>query len=119
MARFEPNEAAIKAWARSDDMRRGLEDLASPIQDDAVRITSVEAVDTGLMAASWKVEPILTPAGWMVRVWNSATNREPGGENFPYPIAQEWGFRTHNGKHVEGKRILGRAIANNAANTSH
>ncbi len=113
MAKFTPNPAGIKAWAASDSMRDGLRQLAEPIQDDAVRITAVEAVDTGLMAASWKVEPILTPQGWMVRVWNSATNREPGGENFPYPIAQEWGWRTQSGRHVEGKRILGRAIANN------
>lgn len=111
MARFDPDPAGIQAWARGDQMRRGLEDLASPIQDEAVRITAAEAVDTGLMAASWKIEPILTPSGWMIRVWNSATNRDPGGDNFPYPIVIEWGRRTRNGKHIEGLRILGRALA--------
>lgn len=114
MARFDPNPAGIRAWATGDSMRQGLEELASPIQDEAVRITVAEAVDTGLMAASWKVEPIRLPDRWMVRVWNSATNREPGGDDFPYPIVQEFGWRTSNGREIPGKRILGRAIANNA-----
>lgn len=113
MARFDINEAGIKQWAASDDMRDGLHQFAEPIQDEAVRTTAVEAVDTGLMAASWKIEPILTPQGWMVRVWNSATNREPGGDDFPYPIVIEHGRLTSNGKHVEGLRILGRALGIN------
>jgi hypothetical protein len=113
MGRFDPNPAGIQAFARGDGMRDGLHQLAEPIQDEAVRITAAEAVDTGLMAASWKVESILTPRGWMVRIWNSATNREPGGENFPYPIVIEFGRTTSTGKHVEGLRILGRALGIN------
>lgn len=114
IARFDVNHGGIKQWATSDSMRQGLEDLASPIQDDAVRTTFAEAVDTGLMAASWKIEPILLPGSWMVRIWNSATNREPGGDDFPYPIVVEGGRRTRNGQHIEGLRILGRALANHS-----
>lgn len=113
MARFTPNDAGIRQWAASDDMRDGLHQLVEPIQDEAVRITAAEAVDTGLMAASWKIEPILTPQGWMLRIWNSATNREPGGDDFPYPIVQEFGWNTRNGRHIEGRRILGRALGIN------
>lgn len=110
IARFDVNHAGIKQWATSDAMRQGLEDLASPIQDDAVRTTVAEAVDTGLMAASWKIEPLRLPDRWMVRIWNSARSED----DFPYPIVVEGGRRTRNGKHIEGLRILGRALANNS-----
>lgn len=109
MARFDPNPAGIKAWARSDDMRDGLHQLVEPIQDEAARTTALEAVDTGLMAASWKIEPLLTPQGWMVRIWNSAQSED----GYEYPVAQEFGWRTQSGSHVEGKRILGRALGAN------
>ncbi len=109
MARFDPNPAGIKQWASGDNMRDGLHQLAEPIQDDAARINSTDAVDTGLMTASWRIEPILTPNGWMVRIHNTAKSED----GFGYPEVIEFGRRTENGKHVEGLRILGRAIANN------
>ncbi len=112
MAKFDANPDGIRQWATSDAMKQGLEQLAEPIQDEAVRITVDEAVDTGLMAASWKIEPLRLPDRWMVRVWNSATNREPGGDDFPYPIAQNFGWRTRSGRHIEGKHILERALFN-------
>lgn len=76
-------------------------DIAGPVQDEAVRITVAEAVDTGLMAASWRVRRL--PRA--VRVGNTAESER----DFPYPQAVEWGFRTRNGRHIPGKRILGRA----------
>lgn len=110
IARFEPNHAGIKAWARSNDMRDGLNQLAEPIQDDAARINSTDAVDTGLMTASWRIEPILTASGWMVRIHNTAESED----GFKYPLVIEFGRTTENGRHIEGLRILGRALANNS-----
>lgn len=91
-------------------MERALRQLAEPIQDEAVRITAAEAVDTGLMAASWRLTTWRSGGTWRIRVYNSALNRE-STPAYPYPVGQEFGWRTRNGRHIPGKRILGRALA--------
>lgn len=107
MARFDVNHAGIRAFMRSDGVRDGLARIAEKVQDRAVQITAAEAVDTGLMAASWRIDRVQGPNGWIVRVWNSA--RSPEGH--PYPCRIEWGFHHHrSGKHVAGRRILGRSL---------
>ncbi len=110
MAKFDPSEAGIRRLFESDAMRQALEQLAEPIQDEAVRITATEAVDTGLMAASWRITSWRSGGTWRVRVYNRATNKQEDPP-FPYPLAQEVGWRTRNGRHIPGKRILGRALA--------
>ncbi len=92
----------------SSGMRRGLEGIAGNVQDEAVRITFAEAVDTGLMAASWRLRPRREPKGWVVRVINTARSEPP--ERFPYPYVQEYGRETENGQHIPGKFILTRSI---------
>lgn len=91
-------------------MERALRQLAEPIQDEAARITAAEAVDTGLMAASWRITSWRSGGTWRVRIYNRAVNRE-STPAFPYPLAQELGWRTRNGRHIAGRRILGRALA--------
>ncbi len=110
MAKYTLNDAGIRALFASDAMRDALVQLAEPIQDEAVRITAAEAVDTGLMAASWRITEWRTADGWRVQIYNRATNKD-SEPPFPYPLAQEVGWRTRNGRHIPGKRILGRAIA--------
>lgn len=109
MARFEPNHAGIEAFARSNGVRDALQEIAERVQARAAQITAAEAVDTGLMAASWRVEMIPPGRQWIARVLNTATNKE-SDPPFPYPVAQEWGWRTRHGRHIPGKRILGRAL---------
>lgn len=79
-------------------------EIASPIQDEAARITAAEAVDTGLMAASWRVGRRFKS----VVVGNTA--RSPEGARYPYFVDQ--GYRHHqSGRHIPARRILARAIA--------
>lgn len=106
MGRFEPNHAGIQAFARSDGVRRALVEIGERVQARAAQITAAEAVDTGRMAASWRIAEIATPRGWIIRVWNKARSENDA----PYPIFQEFGWRTRNGRHIAGKRILGRAL---------
>lgn len=73
-----------------------------PIQDNAARITAAEAVDTGLMAASWRIRTTARS----VQVGNTAHSPE----GFPYPAAVEFGYRHHSGRHMPARRILARAI---------
>ena len=94
----------------SEAMERALRQLASPIQDEAVRITTAEAVDTGLMAASWRLTTWRSGGTWRVRIFNQATNKREVPPA-PYALFQEIGWRTRNGRHIPGKRILGRALA--------
>lgn len=110
MARFDPSTTGIRRLFESDAMRQALERLAEPIQDEAVRITDAEAVDTGLMAASWRLTTWRQGGTWRVRIYNRATNKRESPP-FPYPLAVELGWRTRNGRHIPGKRILGRAMA--------
>lgn len=108
MARFEPDHAGIRAFARSDGVRRALEGIADKVHARAAQITAAEAVDTGLMAASWRVTTFQGPGGWVARVYNTA--RASGGSGDFYGVYQEFGWRTRNGRHIPGKRILGRAL---------
>ncbi len=110
MARFEPSTVGIRRLFESDAMERALRQLAEPIQDEAVRITAAEAVDTGLMAASWRLTTWRQGGTWRIRIYNRAVNRRETPP-FPYPLAQELGWRTRSGRHIPGKRILGRALA--------
>lgn len=107
MSRFEPNQAAIDAIQRSEGVRRALEEIAERVQARAAQITAAEAVDTGLMAASWRVRTIPSPRGWTARVYNTAESIE----GFPYPAAVEHGFRHHrSGRHIPGRHILLRSV---------
>ncbi len=79
-------------------------EVAQPIQDEAVRITAAEAVDTGLMAASWRIG---RRPQWIVV---GDTAHSPEGA--PYPAFLEFGYRHHrSGRHMPARRILARAIA--------
>lgn len=79
-------------------------EVADPIQDEAVRITAAEAVDSGLMAASWRV----VPQPRSVLVANKAFSED---NHAPYPAFQEHGYRHHqSGKHMPARHILARAI---------
>jgi hypothetical protein len=96
---------------RNPKVREAVRDVAESIQTEAARTSAVEAVDTGLYAASWRVTDLTDGT---VRVHNTARDRGKdgqGGSNFNYPLyALEHGFRHHrSGKHIEGLRILGRA----------
>ena len=75
MAKFTPNNVGIRALFESSAMERALKQLAEPIQDEAVRITAAEAVDTGLMAASWRLATWRSGGTWRVRIFNQATNK--------------------------------------------
>ncbi len=78
-------------------------EIAQPIQDEAVRITTAEAVDTGLMAASWRIGRRVK----IVVVGNTA--HSPEGAPYPYFVDQ--GYRHHrSGRHIPARRILARAI---------
>lgn len=77
-------------------------EVAQPIQDEAVRITAAEAVDTGLMAASWRIRRRIK----VVSVGNTA--RSP--KRAPYPAFLEHGYRLRSGRHMPARRILARAI---------
>ncbi len=78
-------------------------EVAQPIQDEAVRITTAEAVDTGLMAASWRIGRRLKA------VVVGDTARSPEGA--PYPAFVEHGYRHHqSGRHIPARRILARAV---------
>lgn len=107
MARFEPNHAGIRAHMLSNEVRDALEAVAEKVQARAAQITAAEAVDTGLMAASWRVEMIPAPSGWIARVYNKAVSED----DHPYPARIEFGWHHHrSGKHIAGRRILGRAL---------
>jgi hypothetical protein len=110
LAKHTISQAGIRRLFESDAMRDALVQLAEPIQDEAVRITAVEAVDTGLMAASWRITSWRSGGTWRVRIFNRAVNRD-STPAAPYPLFVEIGHRTRNGRHVPGKRILGRALA--------
>ncbi len=85
-------------------MERALRRLAEPIQDEAARITAAEAVDTGLMAASWRI-------GRKVKVV-TVGNTAHSPQRSPYPAYLEHGYRHHqSGRHIPARRILARAIA--------
>lgn len=107
VTRVVVHQRAIAALLVSDGIRDALENIAEKIQDSAVQITAVEAVDTGLMAASWRVEMIPAPRRWIARVFNKARSED----DHPYPIRIEWGWRHHrSGKHIAGRHILARSI---------
>jgi hypothetical protein len=110
VAKFTPDHTGIRRVMESDAMERALRQLAEPVQDEAVRITAAEAVDTGLMAASWRLTTWRQGGTWRIRIYNRATNKD-SQPPFAYPLAQELGWRTRNGRHIPGKRILGRALA--------
>lgn len=109
MARVEIHQRGIDAMMMSNGIRQALVDVAEKIQDEAVRITFNEAVDTGLMAASWRVRERVERRRWVVRVLNTAKNRE-SSPPFGYPFVQEFGWRTQSGRHIPGKHILARSI---------
>lgn len=77
-------------------------EVAEPIQTEAVRITVAEAVDTGLMAASWRIgtRPRIITVG----------NTAHSPERAPYPAFLEHGYRHRSGRHMPARRILARAI---------
>ncbi len=101
------HQAGIAAMLASDDIRDALQSIAEKIQARAVELTVAEAVDTGLMAASWRVTTFRGPRGWVARTYNSA---RADGDGAHYAIFQEFGWRTRSGRHVPGKHILGRSI---------
>lgn len=105
--RFDVNHSGIRQMLLSAEVRDALESIADKVQARAAQITAAEAVDTGLMAASWRVDMIPAPSGWIARVYNRAESPE----GFGYPAAVEYGFRHHrSGRHIAGRRILGRAL---------
>jgi hypothetical protein len=108
MTRVVMRPGGIDALLGTSGIRRALENIGGKVQDEAVRITSIEAVDTGLMTASWRLRPRLERKGWVVRVINTARSEPP--ERASYPYFQEFGWRTRNGRHIPGKHILTRSI---------
>jgi hypothetical protein len=98
----------IRSGAQQRLERRMLDrverEVAHPIQAEAARITAAEAVDTGLMAASWRIGRRLRS----VVVGNTAHSPQRAR----YPAFLEFGYRHHqSGRHMPARRILARAIA--------
>ncbi len=121
MAKNTLNDAGIRALFNSDAMEQALRHLAEPVQDEAVRITAAEAVDTGLMAASWRLTTWRAGGAWRVRIYNKATAGEARrlkglthglDDDYAYPLSIEFGyFNRRANRHIAGRRILGRALA--------
>lgn len=88
-------------------VRGGIKDVAEKIQDRAVEINVAEAVDTGLMAASWRVTEVPNGPSYLMRVHNTARSRprsgDPGGANYPYFL--EVGTRHMRAYHIALRSI--------------
>ncbi len=106
MARVTMRAGYRQAVLNLPGIRQGIHHVASQIQDEAVRLTAAELVDTGLMAASWRVTDVSGPSGVTWRVHNMARSEDDAN----YPLFQELGFRHHSGRHVAGHHILLRSI---------
>jgi hypothetical protein len=92
-----------------EGVRRVVHHTASLIQDEAVRLTAAELVDTGLMTASWRITDVSGPSGVTYRVHNTArAPEEEGGGN--YPLFHEHGFLHNSGKHIAGHHIALRSV---------
>ncbi len=105
MARIVLHPDLDRRIANHPGVVRAGEQAADRVKTEAVRITVAEAVDTGLMAASWRVTTNPAPRHWIVRIYNAAQSPE----DFPYPYVQEYGWRTLRGRHIPGKHMLARA----------
>lgn len=107
MARVDIHQADIRDLANSREVVAALLRIGEKVQDEAVRISTAEAVDTGLYAASWRVVVIRNGQTTAVRVLNTAKSVA----GFPYPSAIEHGFRHHrSGRHIRGRHILLRSL---------
>ncbi len=107
--RVEIHQAGIDALLLSPPIRRAVLKVAEAVQGEAVRLTAAELVDTGLMAASWRITDVSGPRRITYRVHNKA--RSPDGDaNYPY--FHEFGYRHWpSGRHVPARRVLQRAAA--------
>jgi hypothetical protein len=106
MARLVMRPRAQQTVESLEGVRQSTHHTAELIQDEAVRLTAAELVDTGLMAASWRVTDVSGPSGITYRVGNRARSED----DVNYPLLHEWGFRHHSGKHVAGHHIALRSI---------
>lgn len=105
MARLDLHADLQRKVRSLPGVEQALRGVAEQIQTEAARTNAVEAVDTGLMTASWR---ITTVGDGVVRVHNTARSPDNRAN---YPIFIEWGWRMRNGRHRPGLRILGRAAA--------
>ncbi len=106
MARLVMRPRAKQAVEGLDGVRQATHHTASLIQDEAVRLTAAELVDTGLMASSWRITDVTGPSGVTYRVHNTARSEDDAN----YPLFHEWGFRHHSGRHIAGHHIALRSI---------
>lgn len=107
MARVDVHQSGIRELVNSREIEAALLRIGEKVQDEAVRISTAEAVDTGLYAASWRVTVIRQGRTTAVRVLNTAKSVA----GFPYPAAIENGFRHHrSGRHIRGRHILLRSL---------
>jgi hypothetical protein len=84
-----------------EGVRGGVKDVADKIQDEVVQKNAVEAVDSGLMTASWRVSDVSGPSGVTFRVHNIARSED----DYNYPLAIEVG----NSK-IKARNLLLRSI---------
>ncbi len=82
-------------------IHNGISDVAEKIQARAAQINSVEAVDTGLMTASWRVTEVHSGRTFFCRMHNTARS-ETG---FNYPLALEWGNSRVRAYHIAMRSI--------------
>ncbi len=83
----------------------GIHDVAEKIQARAAQINAVEAVDTGLMTAAWRVTEVPPPAAFLMRVHNTARGPAPHRANYPYFL--EVGTRYMRAYHIALRAIDG------------
>lgn len=107
MARIDVHQAGIHDLANSREVEAELLRIGEKVQAEAVRISTAEAVDTGLYAASWRVTVFKHGQATAVRVLNTAKSIQ----GYPYPASLEFGFRHHrSGRHIRGRHILLRSL---------
>jgi hypothetical protein len=98
-ADYRENPAGIRAVLASDMVQGAIRNVCERGQVAAIRNTPV---DTGLMAASWRVWVGVRAGRAHGQVYNTAKNPKSG---FKYPLAIERG-----NSRIQRQRPLGRAI---------
>lgn len=86
----------IRRMLQDPGIRQACTDTAEAIQNQVVQLNAVEAVDTGLMTASWRVTDLSGPSGVTIRVHNTARSED----DYNYPLAIEVGNSRFRGRHL-------------------
>lgn len=107
--RIDIHDSGIDAMLASPPIRKAVRDIAERVQDEAVRISTAEAVDTGRYAASWRITDVSSGRRITLRVHNTARDPESG---YNYPLhAIEFSWRHRSGRHMPGRYILLRSVS--------